>query len=112
MSKRRLVITLVLAGRSQVARNDGVSQGWVSRLMARLSPARGGRVELILRLLLVCAGAVTPEPAKRPKSSYRQFEADQPNETWQSGVAHYRLSDAAKSGTDVEILTWLDDCSR
>jgi len=37
VSKRRLVITAVLAGssQSQVARDYGVSQGWVSRLMAR-----------------------------------------------------------------------------
>jgi len=31
-----------------------------------------------------------------------------PNETWQSDFTHYRLVD----GTDSEILTWLDDCSR
>ncbi|MFI6833711.1 helix-turn-helix domain-containing protein [Kribbella sp. NPDC050241] len=37
MSKRRLVITAVLAGRSQseVARAYGVSQGWISGLLAR-----------------------------------------------------------------------------
>jgi transposase InsO family protein len=37
MSKRRLVITAVLAGSSQseVARTYGVSQGWISRLLAR-----------------------------------------------------------------------------
>ena len=37
MSKRRLVITAVLAGGSQseVARSYGVSQGWISRLMTR-----------------------------------------------------------------------------
>ena len=37
MSKRRLVITAVLAGASQseVARTYGVSQGWISRLMTR-----------------------------------------------------------------------------
>lgn len=37
MSKRRLVITAVLSGRSQseVASSYGVSQGWISRLMAR-----------------------------------------------------------------------------
>ncbi len=37
MSKRRVVITAVLAGQSQseVARAYGVSQGWVSKLMAR-----------------------------------------------------------------------------
>ena len=37
MSKRRLVITAVLDGESQseVARTYGVSQGWISRLLAR-----------------------------------------------------------------------------
>ncbi|WP_219996051.1 helix-turn-helix domain-containing protein [Nocardioides humi] len=37
MSKRRLVITAALAGASQseVARTYHVSQGWISRLMAR-----------------------------------------------------------------------------
>ena len=37
MSKRRLVITAVLAGstQSEVARTYGVSQGWISRLMTR-----------------------------------------------------------------------------
>jgi len=51
---------------------------------------------------------VTPEPRKRPRSSYVRFEAAQPNETWQSDFTHWRLAD----GTDVEILNWLDDHSR
>lgn len=54
------------------------------------------------------AGLVTPEPRKRPRSSYVRFEAAQPNETWQSDFTHWRLAD----GTDVEILNWLDDHSR
>jgi transposase InsO family protein len=54
------------------------------------------------------AGLITPEPRKRPRSSYARFEAAQPNETWQSDVTHWRLSD----GADVEILNWLDDHSR
>jgi transposase InsO family protein len=58
--------------------------------------------------LLVRAGAVTPEPKKRPRSSYIRFEADMPNETWQSDFTHYRLS----FGVDVEIISWLDDCTR
>jgi transposase InsO family protein len=49
-----------------------------------------------------------PEPAKRPRSSYLRFAADQPNETWQSDFTHWALVD----GTDVEILNWLDDHSR
>ena len=54
------------------------------------------------------AGLVTPNPAKRPKSSYIRFEADMPNECWQSDFTHYPLA----AGTDTEILTWLDDHSR
>jgi transposase InsO family protein len=53
-------------------------------------------------------GLVTPEPAKRPKSSYLRFEAAMPNETWQSDFTHYRLDD----GSDVEVISWLDDCTR
>jgi len=58
--------------------------------------------------ILTRAGLVTPEPRKRPRSSYVRFEAAQPNETWQSDFTHWRLAD----GTDVEILNWLDDHSR
>jgi transposase len=40
------------------------------------------------------AGLVTPNPAKRPKSSYIRFEADMPNECWQSDFTHYPLASA------------------
>lgn len=61
-----------------------------------------------IRRILHDAGLVVPEPRKRPRSSYRRFEASQPNECWQSDTTHWRLAD----GTDVEILNWLDDHSR
>jgi transposase InsO family protein len=165
MSKARLVITaVVVEGRSQseVARAYGVSQGWVSRLVARYraegeaafeprsrrpktSPrAIGDQVaELIIALrkdlagqgldagpdticwhlahhhqirispatasrYLARAGLVTPQPRKRPRSSYVRFEAAQPNECWQADFTHYPLID----GTGSEVLTWLDDHSR
>jgi transposase InsO family protein len=54
------------------------------------------------------AGLITPEPKKKPKSSYIRFQAEQPNETWQADFTHHRLAD----GADTEILTWLDDHSR
>jgi transposase InsO family protein len=57
---------------------------------------------------LARAGLVTPDPAKRPKSSYLRFAAQLPNECWQSDFTHYPLAD----GTDSEVLTWLDDHSR
>src|SRR5688500_13461830 len=169
VSKRRLVITAVLAGQSQseVARSYGVSQGWISRLMARYrtegeaafeplsrapktSPAATApqSVELVLTLrkqlleagldagpetitwhlhqhhgltlsratvhrILTRHGQVTPQPAKRPKSSYIRFAAEQPNETWQSDFTHYRLTRPdGTPGSDVEVITWLDDHSR
>ncbi len=54
------------------------------------------------------AGLITPQPRKRPRSSYVRFEMAQPNEMWQSDFIHWRLLD----GTDVEVLNWLDDHSR
>jgi transposase InsO family protein len=165
VTKARLIITaVVLEGRSQaqVARDYGVSKGWVSKLIARYRTegdaafqARSRRpttspkstppdtISLIVRLrhelatnghdagcdtiawhlehhhniriststihrYLRRAGVVTPEPKKKPRSSYIRFQAEQPNETWQSDVTHHRLA----CGTDIEILTWLDDDSR
>ncbi len=59
---------------------------------------------------------VVPEPKKRPKSSYVRFEAEQPNECWQSDFTHYRLSRPdgrpGSLGPDTEIITWLDDHAR
>jgi len=53
-------------------------------------------------------GLVTPDPSKRPKSSYIRFAAGQPNECWQSDFTRYPLAD----GTGTEILTWPGDHSR
>lgn len=53
-------------------------------------------------------GLVEAEPRKRPRSSYVRFEAELPNETWQSDFTHWPLAD----GTDAQIITWLDDHSR
>jgi transposase InsO family protein len=61
-----------------------------------------------IRRILHGAGLVTPEPRKRPRSSYLRFEAAQPNECWQSGFTHWALA----GGTDAEIINWLDGHSR
>ena len=62
---------------------------------------------------LLRAGLVVPEPKKRPKSSYIRFQAELPNECWQSDFTHYRLTRPdGRPGPDTEILSWLDDCSR
>ena len=58
--------------------------------------------------ILRSAALVVPQPQKRPRSSWHRFEAAQPNQTWQSDFTHWAL----REGTDTEIISWLDDCSR
>ena len=53
-------------------------------------------------------GFITPQPHKRPRSSWRRFQAELPNECWQADTTHWALAD----GTDVEVLNVLDDHSR
>lgn len=53
-------------------------------------------------------GFVTAQPHKRPRSSWRRFEADLPNELWQADITHWPLA----GGAEVEILNILDDHSR
>lgn len=53
-------------------------------------------------------GFVVPQPRKRPRSSFIRFEADLPNEMWQSDMTHWSLADDAH----VEIVNFLDDHSR
>ena len=164
MSKNRVIVEAVLAGRSHaaVAEQYGFSKVWVGKLMARW---RAGGLEavdkrstrpksnpnaidanmtaVIITLrhelthnghdagarslwdyltlqghtppsvttiwrILTREGLITPEPRKRPRRTYLRFEADLPNECWQSDFTHHKLA----SGRDIEIITWLDDHSR
>jgi transposase InsO family protein len=52
-------------------------------------------------------GFVTPEPRKRPVSSWRRFEAGSPNELWQTDTIEWAIT----TGT-VKIFSFLDDHSR
>jgi transposase InsO family protein len=53
-------------------------------------------------------GFVIPQPHKRPRSSWVRFQAQLPNECWQSDVTHWCLAD----GTQVDIVNVIDDHSR
>jgi len=57
--------------------------------------------------VLVRAGFVDPEPRKRPKASWRRFEADAPNELWQADFIEWTTA-----GGVVKIISFLDDHSR
>jgi transposase InsO family protein len=48
-------------------------------------------------------GLVTPQPHKRPRSSYVRFCAELPNELWQTDITCWR---------EVEIMSVIDDHSR
>jgi transposase InsO family protein len=58
--------------------------------------------------VLNARGFVTPQPHKRPRSSYTRFVAELPNECWQMDLTHVALAD----GTTVEVLNIIDDHSR
>jgi transposase InsO family protein len=53
-------------------------------------------------------GFVAPQPQKRPRSSWKRFCAELPNQLWQADVSHWRLADH----TEVDILDIIDDHSR
>ncbi len=53
-------------------------------------------------------GLITPQPQKRPRSSFIRFEAALPNELWQADSTHWHLADSS----GVEILNVIDDHSR
>jgi hypothetical protein len=124
MNKARLIITAINVekiSQDEAARRYGVSQSWVSKLFTRYKqegeaaftpktkrPHNITTHPTTIWRYLKKNGAITPQPQKRPRSSYIRFQADLPNETWQSDFTHYRLA----TGEDTEIITWLDDHSR
>jgi transposase InsO family protein len=62
---------------------------------------------------VTCTGVPGLVVPQRPKSSYIRFQAELPNECWQSDFTYYRLTNPnGRPGADTEILSWLDDCSR
>jgi transposase InsO family protein len=53
------------------------------------------------------AGLIVAEPRKRPKSSWRRFEAAKPNELWQTDFIDWTIAAGV-----VRIVSFLDDHSR
>lgn len=61
-----------------------------------------------IRRILHAEGLITPQPAKRPRTTYIRFQAAQPNECWQADITHTTLT----NGHAIDILDFLDDHSR
>ncbi len=102
-----LVCERVIALRAQLTA-DGLDAGPVTIAWHLEREGLRAPSTSTIRRILHRAGLITPEPRKRPRSSYTRFQASQPNEMWQSDFTHSRLL----GGSDVEILNWLDDHSR
>ncbi|MEY2438056.1 MAG: hypothetical protein QOF97_2892 [Acidimicrobiaceae bacterium] len=73
---------------------------------------RRGRTDVpsarTIHRILVRRGQVTPQPQKRPKSAYRRFEFDRPNECWQIDATEWTL----RRDRPVTIMDVVDDHSR
>ncbi len=70
---------------------------------------RGGDVPSVSTIwrVLKARGFVTPQPHKRPRSSWIRFQAEFPNECWQADVTHV----SGAEGTVFEALNLIDDHS-
>ena len=98
-------VELVLALRKQL--NESGHDAGAETIVWHLSHHHSVQLsKATVHRILTRHGEVTPEPRKRPKSSYIRFQAEQPNETWQSDFTHYRLTNHdGTPGADVEIIT-------
>jgi transposase InsO family protein len=97
----------IVAWRKRLA-EDGLDAG--ARTIAWHLDQSGAEVPALstIHRVLRRRGFVTPQPQKRPRSSWIRFESDLPNETWQSDMTHWHLKD----DQPVEIINFVDDCSR
>lgn len=75
---------------------------WMTRAGEKPPSAR------TIHRIFVRRGLVDPQPQKRPRSSYRRFQAAQPNGIWQIDGMRWLLAD----GTEVTVIRVIDDCSR
>jgi putative transposase len=88
---------MILAELQAIAARDG----WAGR---GLRVPHRSTVNAILKR----SGLVTPQPRKRPKSSYRRFAYARPRDCYQVDATEVKLA----GGTAVAVFDVLDDCTR
>lgn len=76
-------------------------------LVSELEGVPAPSVSTIWRILRR-QGLVVSQPQKRPRSSLIRFQAELPNEMWQTDITHWELG----GGEHAEILNVIDDHSR
>ncbi len=89
-------------------KKDGWDHGplsvkWELEARGFVSPSRATLARIFTR-----AGVVTPQPRKRPRSSWKRFRYARPNDLWQLDATEWLLAD----GTKVAIFQLSDDHSR
>jgi transposase InsO family protein len=101
------LVEVILAKRAELQR-DGWDYGARS-IQSRLKRA-GVAVPSArtVHRVLVRAGLIDPQPAKRPRSSYRRFEHPAPNACWQLDGTWWPLAESSEAC----ILRLTDDHSR
>jgi transposase InsO family protein len=101
------VVEAILGLRAELvdAGLDAGAQSIVNYLLMRSGQAPS---KVTVWRILKAHGLVSPQPQKRPRSSWIRFQAELPNELWQADATHWQLAD----GSDVEILNLIDDHSR
>lgn len=107
------VVAEIVRLRGELAPDNGADA-----IIAALGPvaARDGRAGRGWRVphrstvnkILSRAGLVTPQPAKRPRSSFRRFAYARPRDCYQVDATEVKLA----TGEAVVVLDVLDDCTR
>ncbi len=107
------VVAEIVRLREELAPDNGADM-----IIAALAPVagrdgwagRGWRVphRSTVNKILKREGLVTPQPAKRPKSSFRRFAYARPRDCYQIDATEVKLAD----GTPVVVFDVLDDCTR
>jgi len=87
---------IIAALRPLAAAQDWAGRGW-------RVPHRSTVNKILKR-----AGLVKPEPAKRPRSSFRRFAYARPRDCYQVDATEVKLAD----GTAATVFEVLDDCTR
>ena len=103
-----VVVELVVAKHHQL-----VAEGWDAgarsvRDWLLLAGVEGVPSARTVHKILTGHGLVKPSPAKRPRSSYKRFQAASPNGMWQTDATAWWLAD----GQEVAIVRVSDDHSR
>ena len=102
------MVDLIVATRRELAADgwDAGARSIAARL--RRCGVAGVPDPRTVHRVLVRQGLVDPQPAKRPRASYRRFEHPAPNSCWQLDGKQWKLAGGAK----VCLLRIIDDHSR